>query len=81
MVAGVEHSCRANYFPLLVAIYGVTGLCESGGSPETDLNEHEAFVVQHDQVNLATATSKVARYWPQALSDKIAKCRRLSAVA
>lgn len=81
MVTCIEHRRRANYLPLLAAIHGVTGLREVRGTPKSDLHENEARIVQHDQVNFATATSKIARYRSQSLPDKIVKCRVFSAVA
>lgn len=81
VVAGIEHGGCPDYLSLLVAIHRMTGLREAGGTPEADLHEHEAFVIQHDQVNLATATSEVTGYRPQTLPDKIVKCRGFSAVA
>jgi hypothetical protein len=80
-VARREHRRRSYDLALFMSVNSVAGLREVRCCPVTDFYEYEALIVNHDQVDFATAAAKVARDGAQALPDEVIECRALRAGA
>jgi hypothetical protein len=59
-VSGAKKSGCADDLALLAMIDGKSRLGKPRGLPVTDLGEDKALLVEHNQVDFATATAKVA---------------------
>ncbi len=68
-----KHRRGTRQLALLACIDGQHRLDETRLAAISNFNEHEAAVVEHDEVDLAMAAAKIVANWPQAFVSQETK--------